>query len=144
MSKTEAQRGATLVEAAFTLLILFIFLMGTIDLGRAYNVYQTMTDAAREGARFAVSPCSSVDTTGCSYGKGVPPATGDVQNKVQKYLDAALVKNATIIVTPITESVGAGTVRFTQVKISNPYTFFFLPFSITINAQAVMRNEYNN
>jgi Flp pilus assembly protein TadG len=143
MSKAEVQRGATLVEAAFTLLILFTFLLGVIDLGRAYNVYQTMTDAAREGARFAVSPCSLLDATGCSYGVGVRPTIGDVQNKVQGYLDVALVKGATINVTQMNETVTGNPITFTKVTVSDPYTFFFLPFSITIHAQSVMRNEDN-
>jgi Flp pilus assembly protein TadG len=143
MSKAEAQRGATLVEAAFTLMILFTFLLATIDLGRGYNVYQTMTDAAREGARFAVSPCSLLNASGCSYGAGARPTVGDVQNKVQTYLDVALVKGATINVNQMNETVSGNTVAFTQVQVSDPYTFFFLPFSITINAQAVMRNEDN-
>lgn len=143
MNRKRTQGGATLVEAAFTLIILFMFLLGTIDLGRAYNVYQTMTDAAREGARFAVSPCSSLDATGCTYGAGGRPTVGDVQNKVQTYLNVALVKGATISVSQMNETVTGNTVAFTKVQVSDPYTFFFLPFSITINAQAVMRNEDN-
>jgi Flp pilus assembly protein TadG len=143
MNRRRPQSGATIVEAAFTLMVLFTFLLGTIDLGRAYNVYQTMTDAAREGARFAVSPCSLLDATGCSYGVGVRPTVADVQTKVQTYLDVALVKGSTITVTPFTETVAGNPVTFTQVKVSDPYSFFFLPFSITINAQSVMRNEDN-
>ena len=43
--------GAELVEAALVLPLLFMLLFGIISFGRAYNVYQTMTRAAREGAR---------------------------------------------------------------------------------------------
>lgn len=143
MRRTRGQYGATLVEAAFTLLILFVFLFAILDLGRAYNVYQTMTDAAREGARFAVSPCSLIPASGCTYGAGALPTTTDVQNKVQSYLDAAVVKNATITVSQVPETVSGTPVVFTKVQVSNPYTFIFLPFSFTINTQAVMRNETN-
>ena len=48
--------GAALVEAALVLPLLLMLLVGTVWLGRAYNVYQTITRAAREGARYAVLP----------------------------------------------------------------------------------------
>lgn len=48
--------GAELVEAALVLPLLLMLLVGTVWLGRAYNVYQTITRAAREGARYAVLP----------------------------------------------------------------------------------------
>lgn len=137
------QIGATLVEGAFTLLLLFVFLLAVIDLGRAYNIYQTMTDGAREGARFAVSPCSLLDASGCTYGLGTLPTTGDVQNKVQAYLDLAVVKNATVTVTQLNRTVDGQPVVYTQVDVSDPYSFLFLPFSFNIHTQAVMRNENN-
>ncbi len=50
------ERGVELVEAAFVLPILLTLLLGIIWLGRAYMVYETITRAAREGARYAVLP----------------------------------------------------------------------------------------
>ncbi len=50
------QRGATIVEAAFVLPILFMFLLAILEFGRAYNEYQVLTNAAREAARYAVAP----------------------------------------------------------------------------------------
>jgi Flp pilus assembly protein TadG len=137
--KTHKRRcGGTLVEAAVTLLLLFTFLFAIIDLGRAYNVYQAMTDAAREGARFAVAPCSLVDATGCTYNAGQAPSIADVQAKVQSYLGKDAVRNATVDVTQT-----GSPVTYTQVTVTEPYTFFFLPWSITIHSRAVMRNEIN-
>jgi len=47
------ERGANLVELALLLPFLFMLLMGVADLGRAFYTYVSLTNAAREGARFA-------------------------------------------------------------------------------------------
>jgi Flp pilus assembly protein TadG len=52
----EEDSGAELVEAAFVLPLLLMLLLGIFWLGRAYDVYETITRAAREGARYAVLP----------------------------------------------------------------------------------------
>jgi hypothetical protein len=48
------ERGAAMVEMAIVLPILLLFVMGIVEFGRAWNIYQVITDAAREGARRAV------------------------------------------------------------------------------------------
>jgi Flp pilus assembly protein TadG len=48
--------GAELVEAALVLPMLLTLLLGIFWMGRAYNLYETITRAAREGARYAVLP----------------------------------------------------------------------------------------
>lgn len=54
--------GAELVEAALVIPMLLTLLLGIVWLGRAYNVYETITRAAREGARYAVLPtCATCD-----------------------------------------------------------------------------------
>jgi Flp pilus assembly protein TadG len=47
-------RGAAAVEFALVLPLLLLILFGIIEFGRAWSVKQTLTDAAREGARIAV------------------------------------------------------------------------------------------
>lgn len=44
--------GQAIVEAALALPLLLLFLVGTIDLGRAFSVYLSLANAAREGARY--------------------------------------------------------------------------------------------
>jgi Flp pilus assembly protein TadG len=52
--------GAELVEAAFALPLLLTLLLGIFWMGRAYDIYETITRAAREGVRYAVLPsCAS-------------------------------------------------------------------------------------
>lgn len=48
------RRGQALVEFALVVPILLLLVLGIIDFGRAWNLHQTITDAAREGARQAV------------------------------------------------------------------------------------------
>jgi Flp pilus assembly protein TadG len=47
------ERGAAAVELALVLPLILLILLGTIEFGRAWNVRQTLVDAAREGARVA-------------------------------------------------------------------------------------------
>lgn len=56
MRKRFIQRraGQSMVEFAILAPIFFLLLLGTIDLGRAIYIYNTISDAAREGTRAAV------------------------------------------------------------------------------------------
>jgi hypothetical protein len=47
------QRGAALLEMAFTLPLLLLISVGIFEFGRAFEVWQVLTNAAREGARVA-------------------------------------------------------------------------------------------
>ena len=52
MDRQAANRGQSLVEFALTLSLLVMILLGMLDLGRAYNAYVIITNAARNGAYF--------------------------------------------------------------------------------------------
>ncbi len=56
-----ADLGAELFEFAIVVPLLLMLLLGIVWMGRAYNVYETITRAAREGARYAVLPSSVAD-----------------------------------------------------------------------------------
>ena len=60
--------GAEVVEMAFVVPILFMLLLGLFWFARGYNVYETMTRAAREGARIATAPACSA----CAGGGQLP------------------------------------------------------------------------
>lgn len=139
-------RGGTLLEAALTLLVLFVFLFAILEFGRAYNIYQTLTNAAREGARFAVAPCPALSTTAeCTYGPGVVPDEAAIQSKVQTFLDSANITGASVTVAQhVAGTVNGLATEFTDVSVTAPYTFLFFPFgTINLKTQAVMRNENN-
>jgi Flp pilus assembly protein TadG len=56
VSRTRSERGAALIEMALTLPLLLLVTMGAVEFGRAYQHWQVLTNAAREGARIAVLP----------------------------------------------------------------------------------------
>jgi len=135
MTRHDQQRGATLVEAAVTTLLLFTMLFGILEFGRAFNVYQTITNAAREGARFSVAPFPGVSTL---------PDNASVTSHVQGFLTAASITGATISVnqSQVGPAVNGVASVSTEVDVSAPYTFLFFPFgSITMTSSSVMRNE---
>ena len=53
---TNRERGAALLETALTLPLLLLVSVGIFEFGRAYQTWQVLTNAAREGARVAVLP----------------------------------------------------------------------------------------
>lgn len=55
------ERGAEILEFSLILAGLMMLTIGIISFSRAYNVYQTITRAVREGAREAVLPTSVYD-----------------------------------------------------------------------------------
>ncbi len=52
-TKASRRRGSAAVEFAVLAPLLFGLLMGAIDVGQFVNVGQTVSDASRDGARFA-------------------------------------------------------------------------------------------
>jgi Flp pilus assembly protein TadG len=59
-----ADRAAELLEVALVLPLLLSLLLGMISFARAYNAYQTITRAAREGARMLVlTDCATCSNT---------------------------------------------------------------------------------
>jgi Flp pilus assembly protein TadG len=49
----QKERGAVAVEMAVLLPLLLLILIGTMEFGRVFNVQNSLTQAAREGARHA-------------------------------------------------------------------------------------------
>lgn len=57
-----ADRGQSLVELALALPLLLILLLGMVDVGRAYIYTTALTNAAREGAYYAVTTNGATTT----------------------------------------------------------------------------------
>src|SRR3954471_17890283 len=53
------ERGAALLETAITIPMILMVCIGIFEFGRAYQTWQIMTNAAREGARLAVLPSAT-------------------------------------------------------------------------------------
>lgn len=61
MRRTEpGDRGASLVEFAFVVPLLAMFLFAIVQFGLAYDAKQSINSAAREGARYAALETSTV------------------------------------------------------------------------------------
>ena len=130
--------GQSLAEFAILLPILMGVVIGIFEFGRAWNVDQVLTNAAREGGRLAVIETSS---------------QGDVLNAVEGALTNAALEPSLATITVDGMDEGYGTQATVQVEY--PYEFVFLgpimaflgdgegdtPGSITLTSQIVMRNE---
>ena len=147
--RARRQDGAALIETAFVLPIMLLVCIGILEFGRAYQSWQVVTNASREGARVAVLP---------EY----PDAS--VVNRVKKFLKdggmpAEIVdsEDTKVLITNTTIAVNeAGTVTApaTRVKVQYPFSFMVLqPIaqlvvkdstageSFTMAAITTMRNE---
>jgi len=134
-----AEAGQSLVEFAIVLPVLLALVIGIFEFGRAWNVYQVITNAAREGARTAVVPTTESEDA--------------VYAVIQNYFDRSALDGdlGTVTVDGFQSGVG----QPLTVEIQYPYEFQFLgpivaflgdgsattPGSITLSTTAVMRNE---
>ena len=81
-------QAAEIAEAALVLPLMFLLLLGIFWLGRAFNVYSTITHAAQEGVRVATAPtCASCGAGGWN-GTGYP-TNATVVAAVQSALQAS-------------------------------------------------------
>ena len=72
MSRSRANRGQALVEFALIVPLFLTLLVAVVDFGRVVWANDTLANAAREGARFAIVHGGS-KSTACPVG---PPVTG--------------------------------------------------------------------
>jgi Flp pilus assembly protein TadG len=134
------ERGSQIIEASLVLPLLLLVVLGILDFGLLFWRFESVTNAAREGARVAILPGYS---------------TTDVENRVQQYLtDAGLTDTpVTTVIPPTGVDIGGGTcVTMTGATVSYPHTYFlvggimgyFGSTSLTttsLNATAMMRYE---
>jgi len=83
----ERDRGASLVEFALVMPILFLILFGIIEFGAAYNDYQSIRQGAREGARDAVVATYG-SSSGCSLNGPAASLSGPTGTNTQKVMCA--------------------------------------------------------
>ncbi len=138
-----SERGAELIEAAVTIPLLLLIAVGIFEFGRAYQSWQILTNAAREGARISILP-----------GSGVQTATDAARN----YMQSGQLNNygaASIDVDQATSILVNGeNVSASQVTVQYPFDFIMLgPVArlispsttlggdLTMVASSVMRNE---
>src|SRR3954470_22970095 len=80
------QRGAELVELAFILPLFLVLVIGIIEFGRGYNVYQNVIHATREGVRAAVADCLTGGN--CAPGSASTLSDTEIRDKIRDSLKA--------------------------------------------------------
>ena len=142
MTRIRSEKGVALIEAAITLPLILLICVGIFEFGRAYQTWQVLTNASREGARLAVI-------------EGTTDA--QIRDRVRAYLTSGGLKTAvpdggipiqrTVVIT--------GTATASKVQINYPFAFMMLnPIArlvaktdsktgapITMSAATIMRNE---
>jgi Flp pilus assembly protein TadG len=144
MRNWRSEKGTALIEAAVTIPLLVFVCVGIFEFGRAYQTWQVVTNAAREGARLAVLPASNATT---------------VRQRVKDYMhDGQLSKwdSAGVVVDSAASIMVNGTaVTASRVTVNYPFTFITLQpvaklvshdstlgaGTLNMSAQALMRNE---
>ena len=137
------ERGSAMVETAITIPLLLVLMVGIFEVGRAYETWQVLTNAAREGARMAVMPTNDPATT-----------TGLVREYMS---NGQLINSATasvVIDEGASINVNGTPVSASLVTVDYPFEFIMLqpivrlvaPTAtvggpITMRATAIMRNE---
>jgi TadE-like protein len=82
--------GAEIAEAALVLPVVFLFLLGIVWFGRAFNIYSTITQAAEQGAIVAARPT-------CATCGNNQAAIGASTSAVEAVMDASSLDTSQII-----------------------------------------------
>lgn len=144
-------RGQALVEFALVAPIFFLLLFGIIEAGRFILYYQTLNNATREGARYAiVHGSNSFCPSGPMPASKPAPACHDEPgaNVVQTVKDSAFgVLGSSVVVTPSWPPAPVGNGRDSDVTVRATYTYNSLvplvplpPITITAESNLVINN----
>jgi Flp pilus assembly protein TadG len=125
-----SRRGQALVEFAIAALITLLLVLSVVEFSRIMLVYTTLADAARLGARYAITHGTVPGGAAVTCGSGVAPV-------VKKFLAPGTVNiNASGL--SITTACPAGTTpgNPVQVTVSYPYNYALLsyaPLNVTLS-----------
>ena len=133
------QRGAALLETAVTLPLVLLVSVSIFEFGRAYQTWQVLTNAAREGARVSVLEAYTDD---------------QVTTTVRNYLTGGRLTNAASASINVVRNVPFGATTASRITVNYPFQFMVLsPVArlvrgnstvgapLTMQSSALMRNE---
>ena len=140
MNRIRNQRGAALLETAITIPLVLLVCVSIFEFGRAYQTWQVLTNAAREGARVAIL----AETT-----------DGTVTSVVRDYLQSGQLPQFAAATVNVERTVPFGSNTASRITVTYPFDFIVLnPVVRLINAgsatgqgttqmqsSALMRNE---
>ena len=135
------QRGAALLETAITIPLILLVSVSIFEFGRAYQTWQVLTNAAREGARIAILPATT---------------DADVTAAVRSYMAGGQLPAAATASVTVERTVPFGSTNTaSRITVAYPFNFTVLNPVIrliqagsttgqgttTMSANAMMRNE---
>ena len=133
------ERGAALLETAITIPLILLISVGIFEFGRAYQTWQVLTNAAREGARIAILTGTTDE---------------EVRSAVKNYISIGQLNTVADGNIDVNRTAPLGTSTGSQITVNYPFSFMVLgpvirlvnPSStvgapIVMSAVAVMRNE---
>jgi len=143
MRRWRSERGAALLESAIAVPLLLLIAAGIFEFGRAYQTWQVLTNAAREGARVAVLP------GGVAGGAEAMARQYMESGRLAEYATAAVAVDRAVQI-----MVNGMPQTASEVVIDYPFDFVMLqPLArlvdpqteagapLTMQARALMRNE---
>jgi len=149
ISALQNRGGQALAEFALVLPLVLLFIAGIVEMGRAWNIKQAVTDAAREGARYTVVQDDAITSP------------SQVEAKVRERLALASVDSADATVTISSSDPDCAVIancfheetaygKEMTVSVSTQFKMGLIgallgwagaPSEVTISTDATMRNE---
>jgi len=133
------QRGAALIETAITIPLVLLVAVAIFEFGRAYQTWQVLTNAAREGARVAVLEAYTDD---------------QVRTIVRNYMVGGSLPNASTAGITIVRNEPFMSNTASRITVDYPFQFMVLnPVAnmvrggtslgapLTMHSSSMMRNE---
>lgn len=112
MRRLRNQKGAALLETAITLPLVLLVCVSIFEFGRAYQTWQVLTNAAREGARVAILPEST---------------DAQVTSAVKAYMQGGQLPSSALASISVERTVPfAATNTASRVTVSYPFKFTVL------------------
>lgn len=143
-------RGQAIVELALVIFLLLLLVMGIFEFGRAMYLKNTLTHAARAGARAAavtpgITTASAIPDPSCNYSN--PTGNDIVYQAVCKSLYNGVDKNSVLITVTVADiatpnGLSSGDMVTVQVKLNNVRPVVpFIPLPNTLTGETAMRYE---
>jgi len=122
MNRIRNQRGAALLETAITIPLILLVSVSIFEFGRAYQTWQVLTNAAREGARIAIL-AESTDAM--------------VTTAVRNYMQNGQLPQFAAATVNVERTVPFGSNTASRITVTYPFNFMVLsPVMQLVNASA--------
>src|SRR6187200_2753278 len=108
MKRFRNQRGTALLETAITIPLVLAVCVAIFEFGRAYQTWQVLTNAAREGARVAILPETS---------------DAQVTVAVRSYMQSGQLPKYSTATVNVERNVPFGTNTASRITVTYPFNF---------------------